>query len=482
MNAQAEDLKTTLESLIAPLRETATETMRLLRHLGGRLDAFSLDLARDVGAVSRDAQAFATAVSDRTTTLYRATPRAAKLAQAAAALLARHRWLRLAAAARGETSLRPEDHRELARRTAVIAAQLRGGIAKLGQLASCRPDLVGPIWSAELATLQSDVPPVPAAEIRARIEAELGKPIAELFAAFDDVPLAAASLAQVHAAILSDGTAVAVKVQVPGIEDIIDADIAALRTVASALGELPGVDLPTLTDELARALAAELDYVAEAAALRSFGATGVVVPRPIGELSSARVLTMTLIDGERLTACLDRLPAADRDRLLGDLVSEVASQILVRGHVHADPHPGNFLVTSDGKLALLDFGCTLELGPAERRAYARLVVAIAGGNQAAAASELATLGFTADAPEQLVELTASLIGAMRPGTAVSELDWEAAFATQIATAKQLRGLVIPRSFVLLGRVLATIAGLLAAYKPNIEIHTLITRHLALAIA
>src|SRR6185436_11619831 len=100
----------------------------------------------------------------------------------------------------------------------------------------------------------------------------------------------------------------------------------------------------------------------------------------------------------------------------------------------------------------------------------------------AAAKELAALGFTADAPEQLVAVTASLIGAMRPGASVSELDWEAAFAEQIAHAKQLGGLTIPRSFVLLGRVLATVAGLLATYKPNIHIHPLIMRHLAAAVA
>ena len=475
------ELRSTLEQLLAPLKDTALETVRLLKNLGGRLDAFTLDLARDVGAVTRDAQAFASAAQDKATTLRRATPRAAKLAQAGALLLARHRWLRLAAAARGELALRDEDHRDLARRTVAIAAQLRGGIAKLGQLASCRPDLVGPIWAGELAALQDDVPAIDAMEIRARIEAELGRTIAEVFATFDDVPLAAASLAQVHAGTLLDGTAVAIKVQVPGIEDIIEADIAALRTISTALGELPGIDLPILADELSRALATELDYVAEAEALRAFGGAGVLVPRPIAEASSARVLTMTKIEGDRLTAWLERASADDRDRLLGELVSEVAAQILMRGHVHADPHPGNFLVTPDGKLALLDFGCTLSLDRTERAAYARLVLAIAGANHPAAARELAALGFTADAPQQLVLLTESLIGALRPGNSVAELDWEAAFAAQLAQAKQLGGLTIPRSFVLLGRVLATVAGLLATYKPRLHIHPLIARHLAAAI-
>ncbi len=465
------------DQLLAPLREAG----KLVKHLGARLDALSLDLARDVGAVTRDAQAFANAAQERATTAYRATPRAARLVQVTAALLARQRWHRLVAAARGDDAIGDDAHRDLARRATAQAAELRGGIAKLGQLASCRPDLVGPIWATELAKLQDEVPPVDAAAIRQRIESELGKPIAEVFADFEDVPLAAASLAQVHAATLLDGTRVVVKVQVPGIEDVIAADIAALETIARAIGEVPGVDLPTVARELSRALATELDYIAEADALEGF-VTSVIVPRPIRPASTARVLTMTRIDGAKLTVCLDALDPTARDRVLAELVGEVAAQILVRGKVHADPHPGNFLVTPDHQLALLDFGCMLELSRPERAAYARLVVAIAGKNHAAAAAELATLGFAADDPDQLVDLAASLVGAMRPGAQVAELDWQAAFADQIAHAKQLGGLVIPPSFVLLGRVLVATAGLLAHYKPRIELHPLIGRHLAAAIA
>lgn len=479
-----------LDEILAPIKETALEAARLVKHLGLRLDALSLDLARDLGTVTRDAQALANLTTDRATSIYRATPRAAKLAQAGAALLARHRILRLAAAARGDDGLTDADHRALAKKACAYAAELRGGVAKIGQLASCRPDLIGPVWAAELRALQDDVPAIDAASIRARIEAELGRPLAEVYADFDDTPLAAASLAQVHAATLLDGTRVVVKVQVPGIEDVIAADIAALRTIAGAFGEVPGVDLPILADELARALADELDYVAEAAALVRFAdaaaahATKVVLPRPIAAASTARVLTMTRIDGERLTAYLDRMTTdgklAERDALLGVLVDEIAQQILVRGAVHADPHPGNFMVTPTGQLALLDFGCTLTLAPAERAAYARLVIAIAGGKRDDAAKELAALGFTADDPHQLVELTSAIVGALKPGATAADLDWSAAFADQIAKAKQLGGLQIPRSFVLLGRVLATIAGLLATYKPKLALHPLILRHLMTA--
>jgi ubiquinone biosynthesis protein len=465
-----------IDQLMAPVREAA----RLVKHLGVRLDAMAFDLARDGGAIVRNAQAFGGAAQEQVSTFIRATPRMTKLAQITAALFARQRWLALANAAKtGDARLTDDDHRDLARRTTAYAAELRGGIAKIGQLASCRPDLVGAIWAGELAKLQDEVPPVAIDSIRARIEAELG-PIDAVFATFADDPIAAASLAQVHAATLLDGTAVVVKVQIPGIEDVIAADIAALRTIAASVGELPGVDLATIASELSRALTIELDYIAEAAALAAYAGT-VAVPRPIAAASTARVLTMTRIEGERLTAYLERATPAARDRLLGELVGEVAAQILVRGQVHADPHPGNFLVTPSGSLALLDFGCMLELSPSERAAYARLVLAIAGSNHGSAARELTHLGFICDDPEQLVALTSSLVGALKPDANVSELDWQTAFADQITQAKALRGLQIPRSFVLLGRVLASVAGLLATHKPALQLHPLIARHLAAAI-
>jgi ubiquinone biosynthesis protein len=445
------------------------QVVGLVKNVGIRLDAMAFDLARDGGAVVRNAQA----LGDQASMYVRATPRMTKLAQIAAALFARQRWLALANMAKtGDATLTDDDHRDLARRTAGYAAELRGGMQKIAQLASSRPDLIGPIWAKQLAVLQDDAPAV--GGIRARIGS-----LIEMFATFEDEPLAAASLAQVHAATLLDGTAVVVKVQIPGIEDVIAADIAALRAIAGSI-ELPATDLPTIAAELSRALTIELDYRAEAAALLAYSGA-VIVPRPIAHASSERVLTMTRIEGERLTTYLSNASPAARDRLLGELVTEVAEQILVRGQVHADPHPGNFLVTPSGKLALLDFGCVLELSPRDRAAYARFVIAIAGANHAAAARELTHLGFICDDPEQLVSLASSLVGALKPDTNVSELDWQRAFADQIAHAKAIGGLQIPRSFVLLGRVLASVAGLLATYKPALQLHPLIARHLAAAI-
>jgi len=123
------------------------DVIKLVKRVGMRIDAMSEDLARDAGAVARNAQA----IADQATLYARATPRVTRIATAAAAVLARWRWLRLAQAARaGTTALREEDHRDLARRVATYAAELRGGIAKLGQLASCRPDLIGAVWANQV--------------------------------------------------------------------------------------------------------------------------------------------------------------------------------------------------------------------------------------------------------------------------------------------------------------------------------------------
>jgi len=462
-----------------------------IKRVGARIDRFTLDLARDAGTVARDAQAFAEATVagwTRVRATARATPRVARIVRDGGALIARYRWHRLVAAARGSEAIGEDAHRELARRATASAASLRGGIAKIGQVASCRPDLFGAVWANELAALQDRVPPVPTAGIRARIEAELGTPIDAVFAELADEPIAAASLAQVHLGRLRDGTEVAVKVQVPGIEDVIDGDIAALRVLAGMLGDVvPGADLGTTCDELMRVLAEELDYHAEAAALARYAASSrVAVPHPIASASAGRVLTMTRLDGERLLDFLDRTTASGdvvaRDRALAALVEETVTAIFDRGFAHGDPHPGNVLVDAAGEIALLDFGCTLELSEPDRAGYARLLVAIVGGDRAAAGAELAGLGFVAADPAALLGLAERLVVALRPGTSAAEHDWDTAVRAEVAAMRTAGPVSVPRSFVLVGRVLMTLSGLFARYRPALELHALVAPHVLRAAA
>lgn len=474
----------------------------LINRASQKLDELSLDVARDVGEVARSGQAVADAavmswddVARRVEAAWisaressRGVPRVTKVVTAGLGLIAVAKWCRLRAAADARTRITDEDHRAIAEKTRELCIDLRGGVLKLGQVASSRPDLVGPIWAAELSALQDRVPAVDGDAIVARVEAELGAPIGERFASFESEALAAASLAQVHAAVLPDGRAVAVKVQVPGIDEIVRADVAALGLLARALGDLVPGGFGRIAEELGRALLVELDYQAEAFAAGeiapSFAGTPLFVPEVIASHSTTRVLTTDRVEGARLTDALDAADPAERTRLLRALCDGVARQIFRGGAVHADPHPGNFLVTADGRIAVLDFGCVLRLTADERRGYARLMLALAGGDAARAEEELRGLGFGGDGAA-LTDIAHAITAAMRPGIVAADVDWEAqgrAMVTEVATKARDAGVTVPRSFVLLGRVLGTLAGLIAAYRPSFELAAVIGPHVAAALA
>jgi predicted unusual protein kinase regulating ubiquinone biosynthesis (AarF/ABC1/UbiB family) len=450
------------------------------------------DVARDAAELEDAAQRQWASVREGV----RATPRLTRVLAEGARLLALWRWHRLRALARGEEPTdNPAIHRALAVAAREACVELRGGILKLGQLASCRPDLLPAPWIEELSRLQDQVPALPFEAIAAVIEHELGAPLAERFAAVEPEALAAASLAQVHAARALDGADVVIKVQVPGIAEVIESDIAALRVLVRLAGDVvAGIDLSPVVSELGAALARELDYRQEAATLRRFAEAAarvgdpVVTPAPVEALTTGRVLVMERIAGERLTTALERAAAAGdlaaRDQVCAALVSSVARQVFAHGLVHGDPHPGNLLVTPDGALALLDFGCVLELTAAERAAWARLFAALIGRDQARAAAELAAIGFVADRPEELLGMAAVIVDAMRPGLDAGEIDWNAQLAEltgRLAAVGRGGGAVtVPPSFVLLSRVLGTLAGILVRHQPRLQPFALIAPHLAAA--
>ena len=253
----------------------------LVRRVTANVDRLPRRGPRRGTSLARDAEGLADATRAQWASVAstgRAMPRVARVVREGAQLLALYRWHLLRARVGGFDHVPDAVHQQLAARARAACVELRGGVLKLGQLASCRPDLVGPIWAGELAALQDRVPPVDGDAVVRRIEDELGAPVAELFAELDPEPIAAASLAQVHRAVLADGREVAVKVQVPGIDEVIEADVAALRALALVGADvLPGADLATFATELGAALRLELDYVAEAASAREM-ATRVAPP------------------------------------------------------------------------------------------------------------------------------------------------------------------------------------------------------------
>ena len=273
---------------------------------------------------------------------------------------------------------------------------------KLGQVLSTRPDLLPPPYLEALTRLQDNVKPFPFPDVQRIVEEELGARLTKAFSVFEERPLAAASLGQVHRAALRDGRVVAVKVQRPDIEQTVAADLEALEEVAQFLSDRTGAgkryDLVGMVAEFRRALEAELDYLQEASNLRLIGKNldefkAIVVPQPIDGYTSKRVLTMEYIAGTKVTQ-ISPVVAIElqRDVLADTLVHAYLKQIVIDGVFHADPHPGNVFVTEDGLLALIDLGMVGRISPQMQDRLLKLLLAISEGRGEEAAEVAITLG------------------------------------------------------------------------------------------
>ncbi len=278
------------------------------------------------------------------------------------------------------------DHDDDARQFASDLESMGPTFVKLGQVLSTRADLLPENYLLALRRLQDEVEPIPVSEVRAVIEDELGLEVKDLFADFDDEPMAAASLAQVHRATLANGTRVVVKVQRPGIADTVREDLRVLGDLARLVDSTTEVGrrfaFGEFLDSFRTSFVAELDFRTEADNLHAFGDLltdyeRINVPRPIDQLVTRRVLTMTCVDGIKVTE-LGPLTRQEIDGagLADELTRAYIDQILVHGLVHADPHPGNVLL-SDGEIVLLDLGMVTRLGHGSRRHLLDLMLAIA---------------------------------------------------------------------------------------------------------
>ncbi len=293
---------------------------------------------------------------------------------------------------------------------------------KIGQLLSSRGDLLPSAYLAALARLQDEVEPVSFGEVQPIVESELGVRISKAFAEFESTPIAAASLGQVHRARLRDGRPVAVKVQRPGIREQVLEDLEAFHEIAVFLdkhSDLGGrFELEKMVEEFRKTILGELDYRQEASNLETIGRQmrpfpRIVVPAPVADYTTSRVLTMDYIRGEKITSLspLRRLEL-DGHSLAEELFRAYLQQILIDGFFHADPHPGNVFVTEDGRIALLDLGMVGRISPALQENLLKLLIDVSEGRGDRATERAAQIGRRLEGfdPVELERKVSELVG------------------------------------------------------------------------
>ena len=359
---------------------------------------------------------------------------------------------------------------------------------KLGQLLSTRSDLLPPEYLSALARLQDDVEPFGFDEVETIVEAEVGARMSKAFSSFDHRPLATASLGQVHAAVLRDGRRVAVKVQRPGVRNQVVRDMEVIEELAGFLDDHTKAGrrfgFTEMVQEFRASIMSELDYRREAANLRMLGEhlgdhPRIVVPQPIDAYTTPLVLTMDMVDG-RNVGSLGPLAQLEIDGgvLADDLFRAYLDQILVHGFVHADPHPGNVLVTDDGRLGLIDLGMVARVDAELQDKLIRLLLSVSEGRGADTADVLAGLGVRTESFDEdlfrrrIVDLVqrnqAVTVGELQAGRVVGDL-------ARIAGECGLRP---PPELTMLGKALLNLDQVASKLDPTFDPNAAISDHVA----
>ena len=362
-----------------------------------------------------------------------------------------------------------------------------GGVTfvKLGQVLSTRRDLLPPEFITELSRLQDDAPQVPWPQVEATLRTELGAGVDEVFVTFEREPLAAASIAQVHRATLAAGqpvlVPVVVKVCLPGVRTVVDRDLDIVLRLAVRLqrGTSWGrsVGAVTLAHGFADALREELDLRIEARNMTAVAAAAdrrgpdaaqrVRVPTPYQALCGEKVLVMDYLDGRPLATADAGLAAPARAALASGLLDTLLRQVLLDGTFHADPHPGNVLLLTDGRLGLLDFGSVGRIDAGLRSALQRLLLALDRGDPAALADALLDV---VDRPEDLdqarLERTLGRFAARHVAPGITP---DVRMFTDLFRIVAEHGLAIPPEIAAVFRALATMEGTLTQLDPGFDI-------------
>jgi len=364
--------------------------------------------------------------------------------------------------------------------------QLGPTFIKLGQVLSTRPDLLPPAYLEALTRLQDEIDPFPFEDVQRIVEEELGARLSKAFSVFEERPLAAASLGQVHRAALRNGRVVAVKVQRPGVAETVAKDLEVLDEMARFLDSRTDAgeryDLSGMVDEFRAAITQEMDYTCEADHLRLIGKNLeefklVVVPQPVDGYTSKRVLTMDYVSGTKVTAISNVVKVdLERDVLADTLVQAYLKQIVVDGVFHADPHPGNVFVTEEGLLALIDLGMIGRISPQMQERLLKLLLAVSEGRGEDAAEVAITLGeklndfndagFRRDISTLVSRIGHQNVTQVQIGKVFLEL-------AQLINVNHMRA---PSELTMLGKTLLNLDEVARALDPQLDVNEAIRRN------
>ncbi|WP_342381873.1 AarF/UbiB family protein [Myxococcus stipitatus] len=371
----------------------------------------------------------------------------------------------------------PEAQRaSTARRFRMLLNDLGPTFVKLGQVLSTRADLLPAEFIDELSLLQDNVDPIPLEQVHAQIRESLGKDATELFKQIDEVPLAAASIAQVHRAVTLEGDEVVVKVQRPGIAANIDSDLAVLRNLArllEAVVEETGIYTPTgIVDEFDRAIHEELDFVNEATNIRAFLENHrerpyLKIPKVYSSLSSRTVLTLEFIRGVKINQA--ELSDEDRKTIAQHILEASFRQLFDDGLFHGDPHPGNLLLLEGNRLALLDFGIVGRLSRPMQETLVMLCLAVALKDSDSVARILYRVGVP-DARANLVGFRNDIEGILGQHlpTTLGQVDTRSLLRDLLDLAVKYR-IRIPKEYAILSRASVSTEGMLRSLYPEMNI-------------
>jgi predicted unusual protein kinase regulating ubiquinone biosynthesis (AarF/ABC1/UbiB family) len=377
---------------------------------------------------------------------------------------------------------RKRHHRASAERLYDAAVRNQGLLIKTAQFLSSRPDVVPEEYVEVLSRLQDEVPPEPFEVIRRVVEAELGKPLEAMFREFEREPVASASLAQVHRAVLHDGRVAAVKVQYPGIAEVVADDLRNNELFIRVLNRLDKtVDFSFVAEEMGRQIPRELDFVGEGRNAERIAANfedveDIVVPEIYWEHTTKRVLTMQFVEGVKITdrEGIEHL-GLDTAEVARVLIVAFAEMLLQHGLFHADPHPGNLLVAPGpvgvhGRaplLVLLDFGQVKEVGPQFRFIFGQMTRALLAEDKTALGRTFRDLGFRMkrDTAEGYEGLGKAYVGDIATKMLDSEAGWadphlfEASYRDILRLLRSNPLIKIPPDLLFVGRVMGQLNGL-----------------------